>query len=390
MKKLFPALITLFFIACSPEHESFIEEAYQPETVDAKAKDSSKGGASRTYDWIRSMQHPNGLMESAEQTNFVSLYDNALAAILFTRKGELGRAEAIFNHFNGILNSEFHAHGGGFYQARSVTANTGQRIWMGDNAWLLLALRYYHQQTGTSTYSGMEQDLEAWLRSLQQEDGRLIGGTEEDGRQIPAITEGMITAYYAVSGYDAFHQTLLAYLSANRFDHQERIFLTGSDVPRYNYALDLHSLGYLIFNELGAPVLYAADRYLTRQRPTKGGKAVEGYCFDTDQDVVWLEGTAQMTLAFKEAGDQNQAQRFMDEMNRSFLSSSLTKGTKGLPYTTNEGTTFGAAYLWDHADKTPALSSSIWFQFAELGFNPLQFEGAKQVPAQDMFWASPL
>lgn len=391
MKKILGTFLILLFIACSPEDiNSEISSFSTSEIPQGKATQVSKRGASKPYMWVQSMQHSNGLMESAEQTNFVSLYDNALAVMLFTRKGEYSKAAMVLDHFNSILQSEFHANGGGFFQARSVTANTSRRLWMGDNAWLLLAIRYYRQQTGISTYDTMANDIDLWLRSLQREDGRLIGGTEEDGREIPAITEGMITAFYAVDGYDNFHKSLLDYLSVNRFDHQEQIFLTGSDVKRYDYALDLHSLGYLIFNELGVPVLQAADRYLTTQRPSKGGKAVEGYCFDIDQDVVWLEGTAQMTLAFQQAGEWGQAQHFMDEMNRSFISSSLRKGSSGLPYTTNEGTTFGAGYLWDHADKKPALSSTIWYLFAESDFNPLQFQGPKQVPPSDMFWVSPL
>jgi len=39
------------------------------------------------------MQHTSGLMESAENTNFVSLYDNALAAIFFIQEDEKAKAE---------------------------------------------------------------------------------------------------------------------------------------------------------------------------------------------------------------------------------------------------------------------------------------------------------
>lgn len=53
----------------------------------------------KTSNWILKMQHSNGLLESSENTDFVSLYDNALAALFFISQGELGRAEKIFDFF---------------------------------------------------------------------------------------------------------------------------------------------------------------------------------------------------------------------------------------------------------------------------------------------------
>ena len=48
-------------------------------------------------EWVVRMQHPNGLVESAAHTNFVSLYDNALAALLFLKTGQPDKAQLIFD-----------------------------------------------------------------------------------------------------------------------------------------------------------------------------------------------------------------------------------------------------------------------------------------------------
>ena len=52
------------------------------------------------YGWLKSLQLPNGLLESAEDSNFVSTYDNSLAATAFSYKGDFERAEKIFDFFN--------------------------------------------------------------------------------------------------------------------------------------------------------------------------------------------------------------------------------------------------------------------------------------------------
>ena len=70
--------------------------------------------------WVASLQGPAGLLESAEQTSFVSLYDNALAAILYTKTGQPDLARGIFDYYKNILESEFAATGGGFYQFRNL------------------------------------------------------------------------------------------------------------------------------------------------------------------------------------------------------------------------------------------------------------------------------
>ena len=71
---------------------------------------------------------------------------------------------------------------------------------MGDNAWLLIALNNYYSWIDTDRYDALKNELESWIRSLQDVDGGLIGGFNADGTEIGKITEGNIDAFNAVDG----------------------------------------------------------------------------------------------------------------------------------------------------------------------------------------------
>ena len=339
-----------------------------------------------TYHWVGQMQYPSGLMESADNTEFVSLYDNALSAMVFTALGDYDKAEKIFDYFNGQIDSELLSGPGGFHQFRDINGENKRRIWLGDNAWLLIALNNYRNYTGNNKYDRLADELEGWIRSLQDEDGGIWGGYNEDGSQIHKVTEGIITAYNAVKGYDDFHRGILKYLKTERWNHEDNLLVAWPDNEDYYYALDLHSLGYMIFEDFPSMSLAKADRYLTQHIATMTGSNVVGYCFDEDKDVVWLEGTAQMALAFQEAGMESQAFDFMHSLGKYAVRTGKSFTTAGLPYTTNQGTNYGEMPLWDHADLQPALSSSIWYLFNILEFHPLALGKNKSVPESDRFW----
>ncbi|MFA6356234.1 MAG: hypothetical protein WCY23_03900 [Candidatus Omnitrophota bacterium] len=56
--------------------------------------------ADRVYAWVSSLQLENGLLESSDGSNFVSLYENALAAVVFSAHGDLDRAERVLDYFD--------------------------------------------------------------------------------------------------------------------------------------------------------------------------------------------------------------------------------------------------------------------------------------------------
>jgi len=198
---LFIILIGFFISSCTLDsvHEYVVIE--EAEAVNTDLSQNSfvitlEEEEMEIYKWISHVQLNNGLLTSTEGSNFVSLYDNSLAALAFISVGDYEKAEHIFDYFYGQIDSEFFPNGGGFYQFRDSYGNNGNTIWLGDNAWLLIALNNYKQVTGNNKYNKLTGLLENWIRGLQDEDGGLWGGFREDGTQIHKITEGIITASF--------------------------------------------------------------------------------------------------------------------------------------------------------------------------------------------------
>ena len=351
---------------------------YPKETLDSEAAES--------YTWLTNMQLPNGLLESTEGANFVSLYDNSLAALAFLSQGDIKRAEMIFDFFNARIESELMNTSGGFYQFRDAEGNNARTKWLGDNAWLLIALNNYEEITGNNRYQRMASELEKWIRSLQDTDGGLWGGTRENGNQIHKITEGIITAFNAVKGFDDFHKGILGFIKEQRWDANEQVLVAQPDFPRYNFALDLYPLGFLIMEDLTVEVLHNANKFLNTQKMALNGEVVEGYCFDEDKDVIWLEGTAQMALAYKVGGMDKEANSILNNLGETFIPSVLMNNVTAIPYTTNQGTSFETSNLWNNSCKVPALSSNVWYIFAKSAFSPFQLEKNKEIPAELKFW----
>ncbi len=372
-----------------PDEESLppmdiVESANLPVPVDETSEPTD---ALMTYQWVSQMQLPNGLLESASDTDFVSLYDNALAALVYIGHGDFTSAERIFDYFESHIEDELQQETGGFFQFRNTEGLAGERRWLGDNAWLLIALNNYHNTTGTERYQKLSTALERWIRSLQDVDGGLMGGTEANGNEIHKVTEGIITAFNAVPGYDNFHKGILLFLEENRWDNVSRTLTAWPENPAYLHALDLHPLGQGIFEEFPKSQLYLADDwYLTTKTNTTNGEPITGYCFDVDKDVVWLEGTAQMAMAFDRIGDMGKASELLSSLERTFIQATAMQDAQGIPYATNLGSTYGSEMLWDHADFTPALSSTAWYLLAKKGFDPLAVGKQKNIPETDRFW----
>jgi hypothetical protein len=341
------------------------------------------------YLWLCNMQQENGLLLSSEGGRYVSLYDNVLAALAFTSQGDLDKAEKIFDFFNGKLESEFFQSPGGFGQLRTadgVPVENSPRRWLGDNAWLLIALNNYHDKAQNTRYHQLATALSNWIISLQDEDGGLWGGFNEKGTRISKIAEGNIDAFNAVAGYQAFHKKLLAYLKNVRWEARNKIFVAWADNPAYRYALDLHSWGYCIFENFPNDILADAKRFETTQKSTATKKLIRGYCFDEDRDVVWLEGTGQMVVAFNKAKRETESQAYIAEMKKNLIPSSRFPGTYALPYTANFGTSYGSDELWEGVDTNPAVSSTVWYLFGIQGFDPLKTGYTKKIPTEDKFW----
>ena len=342
------------------------------------------------YFWICNMQQSNGLLLSSEGGKYVSLYDNALAALAFSSYGDFNRAEKIFDFYEGRMESEFLIHPGGFGQMRTsdgIPVENSPKRWLGDNAWLLIAINNYHHLAGNSKYKSLALALTNWIISLQDADGGVWGGYNPDGQRISKIAEGNLDAFNAIPGYTGFHQKILAHFKEVRWNKTHKLLIAWADNPKYKYALDLHSWGYCTFENFPAEILTKANRFLTTKKSTLTKKTISGYCFDEDRDVVWLEGTGQMIVAFIKAKKESEAQMFLQEMRKNLIQSSLFPGSYALPYSANFGTSYGSDLLWKGVDTNPAVSSTVWYLFGMMRFDPLKLGYDKNIPAEDKFWA---
>lgn len=389
-KYVFYVLVCYLITSCQKE-DLAINKVTEVTTIivpdETATTPSEPKSSDALFNWIDDQQGTNGLLTSSENLDFVSLYDNALAALLFTQNGELNKTELILDFFANRIESELKVETGGFYQFRNAAGENGSRRWLGDNAWLLIAIHHYHQASNSNKYSLLADSLESWIRSLQDVDGGLAGGYNEDGTAIHKITEGIITAYNAIPGYDDFHKNILLYLKDNRWDASLQNLVAWPENETYVNALDILALSQSVFMDFPVQSLYAADElFLTSQTNTLSGHEITGYCFDEDKDVVWLEGTAQMAVALQAIGNSDRSQELLVQIEKTFIQSFTTNNAKGIPYVTNHGTNYGATTLWDHADIAPALSSTAWYLFAQMGFNPLLLGKDKNIPEADKFW----
>jgi len=369
-------LLFIFFIACGCRKDRG-EPALEPRPESFFYKQ-------RVINWLNDQQLENGLVPSCE-TCPVSLYDQALSALVFMEFQELERAEAIFDFFHGRLDIEFRQDSGGFHQFRHWSGNpVYKHQWLGDNAWLLIALNNYEAKTGLDKYADLQFELEQWIRSLQVSTGALFAGYDGNKRNDLEVTEGIIDAFNAVSGYDAFHAGILSFLKSNRWDSAQKSLVTGWSP--YPAALDLHPWAFGIFKDFPKETLAEADKYLNTPFSFASRYWLEGYCFDLDRDNVWFEGTGQMALAYRTAGDYSAYLNIMSEMQKGFIpiEDSLQMA---LPYVSNgHSTRFGNQSISQSEYLSPFVASNAWYLMALEGIDPFVVERDKSIPLGDMFW----
>jgi len=374
-------VIFLFLLACDKKDNTTNFQLEEPDTPIISEIEIE------ILNWFDNQQLSNGLLESIENGNVVSLYDNALASMVFMLQEDYEKAENIFNFFNARIDSELKNDVGGFSQLRDRNGMPNNHRWMGDNAWLLIALNNYKAMTGMTTYDNLATEIKNWLLTLQDTDGGLFAGYDSDNNLLNfKVTEGMIDAFNAIEGYTTFHSNLLNYLEINRWDNVDKNLVAWPGNPDYLYALDLHPWSYLMFNNYPVSSLTTAERYVTIQMSTVTGLEITGYCFDEDQDAIWFEGTGQMTLAFDLANMTNERDYYLSEMEKNLIESINYPNATGFPYSSNIGTHYGGDLLWDTADDEIAISAGAWYVFTKRSFNPFAIERNKNIPTQDMFW----
>ena len=296
------------------------------------------------YQWLVRQQIPGTGLLPSQQDNAVNTYNNALAVMVFTLHGDHAKSKAILDFFDGKAD-EFYSNqcdsfqAGcsqlatcesttpcGFFQARDAT--TGEPFpdanrWMGDMAWLAMAIHHYQAATGDATYDAMARAIVKLLKSWQQPDGYVAVGWEwEDGNPIfvaAARVEGNLNAYKA---FRLYGETTTAEAIKGWLDH--------TDLDWNNGPLDIHSWRVLA---LGKEYGYSlADMERTDAEPlryrstvTFRGAEVTGFLpmpaalySDTCKasNNIWAEGTGQMAVAWYKAGYRERGDFYARELRK--------------------------------------------------------------------------
>ncbi len=385
MKLIIKCLIAIFIffsvISCEEEEPQTVVS----EQTEKPAIEGQENTEQQVLNWFNNLQLQNGLVPSSVSSN-VSLYDNALAAMVFMLYDKIDRAEKIFDFFDGRIESEFHKDSGGFAQFRYANGNPiDKHQWMGDNAWLLIALNNYKNKTGNVKYNRLASELENWLRGLQNTEGGLYGGYDGNTLINLQVTEGMIDAFNAVPGYSDFHKKILQFLEKERWNMDKNSLTTGWD--QFNYALDLHSWSYCAFEGFPSETLTEADMFRVTKTAVASDNVISGYCFDLDKDNIWFEGLGEMVVAFNEAEMVEKATFYLGELEKAIIKSSVYEDSWGIPYASNGNSTrFGDGQLYQPEYTEPFVSSSAWYLFSIKKFTPFGVGKNKMIPEEDMFW----
>ena len=351
--------------------------------------------AEKAYQWLAASQRTNriflliqqGLLPSLEKREDCFVYDEALAAMAFTHKGDYKRARLLFDFFDNVRKKHIKEKGEiwGFTDVYKRNGKETETRAAGPNAWVLMALNYYYAKSGDATYLPLAKDIAEWLISLQSIEGGIIGGYYGNGKPMTWIsTEHNFDCYSAfrdfgiITGdekYLKLAKEVKKWLDDDAWDKKAKRFFLGRRNP--NFATDLSGWALLSLGRDYAPSLaFAIEKSQNAQLYKVKNVKVEGFDFGStyktstfpDKDAVWFEGTAHMILAFEKAGQKAERDYFMNELDKCLTDSPAFPYTAGLPYASNEGTPVYDSWLMQ--SKPLCVSSTAWYYFAKNSFNP--------------------
>jgi len=326
------------------------------------------------YEWLKRQQQDTGLLGNQEADAVSGLYANALAAIAFTHEGDYELARAVFDFYASWYEREFADAPGGFHQMWNPVAGTpyaGSDRWIGDNAWLLIALNYYGRESGDDRYAAMQTGVARWLQGLQDEDGGVWSGFNADGPMKAKSTEGNLDCFAALEAYPETRNRVRRWLLDAMWIEKEKRFRMGSTVDAS--ALDGTSWAIAALGPSFSEALAHAEKEYLRTDSLRGSNVeITGFADLPGRDRVWFEGTGQMVVAYQLCGEHEKAAAALGEMQRALRNSQRFPGTAGLPC-------FSSKPDWEGAADRIFVPSQAWYLFGLWSFNPMQTE---QPPAE--------
>jgi len=281
-----------------------------------------------------------GLVRSREIECWTTIYKNALAAMVFLLEGYDSTAETIFRFFDSKRETPFT----GFVKDwNPCTGNPlGDNQWVGDNAFLLLALNLYaHENNGSyGAYEELRDALRVWLSSR-------VPYCHSFG----AVAEGSANMYAALAPFG--NAALL----------QELVECFASDVD-YGFVLDHTTRGALVFGYTrGFRYLDAFARSETWECTPQ--EEINAYAAFSDEEHINVEVSAQLLLAWQLWQDHVAVDlaSLASELEALRVTAADYPGCAGLPFSVR-----CKGFRDDYA--LPIVDATAFLYFAQRGFNP--------------------
>jgi len=334
----------------------------------ADANETANTNPLDLYNWLLAKQGTYGILGNQENEDFSGLYTNALAAICYIHEGDLARARSVFSFFQSRLDVATTPPGGfpQFWDASTGQPYTDSDRWIGDNAWLLIALNHYLYVTRDDTFEDIRHTIAQWLISLQVEDGGILAGYNTDGLMDWKSTEGNLDCYAALIDYPTERQRVRDFLVNYMWIPEEGRFKMGSTVSESS--LDSCSFGVgALGSDFAAALQYAESVMLRQEVSDATDNLVTGFSDFLTEDRIWIEGTGQMIVAYRVVGRHDIAQLYITELDKAMFPSVRFPGTQGLACHTNNP-------AWPTGSTTIFVPSQAWYLFGVWGFNPMSYE----------------
>jgi hypothetical protein len=371
----------------------------------ADAVTSQAAGAKAAF--VRSYEHgqdESGLPSGLASTAFV--YDNALAAIALVACGNVTSATTIGNALSLAVRKDRTFTDGRVRNAyrpgpvgEGAPALPGwwdakQNIWAedpaqdgsstGNVAWAALALLTLHQATKQESFLVDAEHLIDWVIANVSSGNGFRGGFHgydpQQAKLLWISTEHNVDVYAAATWLfrltseqkyaDAASQARRFLERAFDVDH----FLLGTKPDGSLNDGGMLALDVQLWPWMAIPDAPAQWRSALKFAATH--LAVEGgFDFNGDRDGLWVEGTAQASLAYRIAGDPVRGAQLLTTLEADRTPSGLLNATRAARISTGlslDPTKTGADFFYF---RRPHLGATAWAALAAMAWNP--FTGKK-------------
>jgi hypothetical protein len=342
--------------------------------------------------------------------NVAYTYDNALALCAFVAEGDWSRAKLLADAF-----VYAHQHDRAYSDGRLRNAyasgdlalppgwspsgaarlpgywDATQGHWLedvdqvgtstGNVAWAMLALLNYYEARGGATYLSTALALGQWVvtntydtRGAGGYTGGYVGHEPSPAKQLWKSTEhnldliAAFTRLYRFSGnaaWQTYAQHAQGFVNAMYVGGH---FATGTQVDGVTInaevvPLDAQSWSFLALGDTAQTRQALATAEVSHTVTYAG---FEGFDFNTDRDMPWPEGTAQMAVAYWFLKDAAQGQRYVNALRWLQTNAAHANG-KGIVAAPADGLTTG--FGWAYNNRLH-VGATAWMIFAERHYNP--------------------